>query len=83
MEALVAQDRGDVLEPGHRVPHVGAGEPVLGAGRLDRVDGVVALEPDRIEIGELGLELGDQLCHWDPHAGPVVGRWSRRPAGRG
>ena len=50
--------------PHHRVPHVGAGEPVLGAGRLDGVDGVLALEADGREIGE--LELGDQLCHGDP-----------------
>ena len=53
VEALVAQDGGDVLQPGHRVPELGAGQPVDRAGRRDGVDGLAALQPDGVEVGQV------------------------------
>ena len=53
VEALVAQDGGDVLQPGHRVAQLGAGQPVDRAGRRDGVDGLAPLEPDGVEVGQV------------------------------
>ena len=64
VEALVAQDGGDVLQAGHRVAQLGAGQPVDGAGRLNGVDGLAALQPDRVEVGQ--VQLRDQLWHGPP-----------------
>ena len=49
MEALVAQDGGDVLEAGDRVAELVAGQPVHGPGGRNGVDGLLALQPDGVE----------------------------------
>ena len=64
MEALIAQDGGDVLQPGHRVAQLGPGQPVDGAGGRNGVDGLPALQPDRVEVGQ--VQLRDQLWHEPP-----------------
>ena len=64
MEALIAQDRRDVLQPGHRVAQLGPGQPVDGAGGRNGVDGLPALEPDRVEVGQ--VQVRDQLWHEPP-----------------
>ena len=64
MEALVAQDGGDVLQAGHRIAQVGAGQPVRRPCRLDRVEGLHALQPHDVEGGE--IQLRDQLRHGPP-----------------
>ena len=64
MEAPVAQDGSDVRQPGDRVAHVGAGQPVLGLHLLNGGHGVEALQADRVEQRE--LELVDQLWHTTP-----------------
>ena len=61
VEALVAQDGGDVLQAGHRVAELGAGQPVDRARRLDGVDGLAALQPDGVEEGQ--FQVRDQLWH--------------------
>ena len=74
VEALVAQDGGHVRQPRDGVPQLVAGEPVHGPGRLHGVDGVLAVEPDHVERGE--LELRDQLWHGTPRW-LLRERWAR------
>ncbi len=66
MEALVAQNRRDVLQAGHGVAQFGTGQPVDRAGGLDRVDGLPALESDRVEVGQ--VQVRDQLWHEPPQS---------------
>ena len=68
VEALVAQDGGDVLQAGHRVAQLGAGQPVHRAGRRNGVDGLLALQPDRVEVGQ--VQVRDQLWHGPPIRAP-------------
>ncbi len=56
VEALVAQDGGHVRQPGDGVPQLVASEPVHGPGRLNGVDGVLAVEPDQVEVGSSSSE---------------------------
>ncbi len=66
VEALVAQDGRDVLLAGHGIAHLGAGQPVDRAGGGNRVDGLPALQPDRVEVGQ--VQVRDQLWHEPPQS---------------
>ena len=76
VEALIAQDGGDVLQPRHRVAQLGAGQPVHGAGGRNGVDGLLSLQPDRVEEGQ--VQLRDQLWH-EPPSSVVPARCGAAP----
>ena len=62
VEALVAEDGRDVLQAGHRVAELVAGQPVHCPRRLNGREGLPALQSDHVEIGQ--LELRDEVLPW-------------------